>query len=404
MPKRWSTSARSWCSSATTSSSPSGTARPRRCHDVRKLLEANPDRLQWGPASILYAIADKVVDDYVAVMRGLDNDIDQIEHDVFSGPKPTHAERIFKLKREVLDFRRAVDPLEPPLAELAAGIKPVDERSVDYFRDVHDHLLRVSEHLAGLDALLDSALNANVAQVGMRQNEDMRKISAWVAIVAVPTMIAGIYGMNFEHMPELGVADRLPADARHHGAGLLRSVPQLQAARLAVDRRDDDHHPGSWWYGDPAILERERRADLRPPVAVRGPHRAAVRPRVTTWRPTCAAGRFSWSRPATTAPFGRSTTCAGIVVVRSSTTAPGVRRLARVPVPRLVVRPRRGAAGCPRLRCGRRTSRPVPDPRRGVARVGLRQPRRRRPSAGRRPRRLRRPMCRVSHGGVHGGP
>ena len=170
---------------------------------VRRSLELDGERLQWGPGSVLYAIADRVVDDYGIVMRGLDNDIDQIEHEVFSGPKATHAERIFKLKREVLDFRRAVDPLEPALAELARGVKPVDERSADYFRDVHDHVLRVSEHLAGLDALLDSALNANVAQVGMRQNEDMRKISAWVAIIATPTMIAGIYGMNFEYMPEL---------------------------------------------------------------------------------------------------------------------------------------------------------------------------------------------------------
>ena len=171
--------------------------------DVRRMLEEDPTRLDWGPGSVLHAIADKVVDDYAAVMVGLDDDIDQIEQEVFAGPKPTHAERIFKLKREVLDFRRAVDPLEAPLAELTAGVKPVDERSVEYFRNVHDHVLRASEHLAGLDALLDSALNANVAQVGMRQNEDMRKISAWVAIIATPTMIAGIYGMNFEHMPEL---------------------------------------------------------------------------------------------------------------------------------------------------------------------------------------------------------
>ena len=172
--------------------------------DVRRVLEDDPERLQWGPSSVLYAIADKVVDDYALVMRGLDTDIDQIEHQVFSGPSAQHAERIFKLKREVLEFRRAVDPLEPALATLALGAKPVDERSSDYFRDVHDHLLRVSDHLSGLDALLDSALNANVAQVGMRQNEDMRKISAWVAIIATPTMIAGIYGMNFDHMPELG--------------------------------------------------------------------------------------------------------------------------------------------------------------------------------------------------------
>jgi magnesium transporter len=172
--------------------------------EVRRGLEADPGRMECGPGSVLYAIADRVVDDYALVMRGLDVDIDEIEHEVFSGPKAVHAERIFKLKREVLDFRRAVSPLEPVLGELAAGTKGVDDRLTDYFRDVHDHLLRVSDHLSGLDALLDSALGANVAQVGMRQNEDMRKISAWVAIVALPTMIAGIYGMNFEHMPELG--------------------------------------------------------------------------------------------------------------------------------------------------------------------------------------------------------
>ena len=171
--------------------------------EVRRALEADLEKMEWGPASVLYAVADKVVDDYAAVIKGVDNDIDQIEIEVFSGPKAAHAERIFKLKREVLDFRRAVDPLEPALGELARGVKPIDERSADYFRDVHDHVLRVSEHLEALDSLLDSALNANVAQVAMRQNEDMRKISAWVAIIAVPTMIAGIYGMNFEHMPEL---------------------------------------------------------------------------------------------------------------------------------------------------------------------------------------------------------
>jgi magnesium transporter len=171
---------------------------------VRAALEADPERLQWGPASVLYAVADHVVDDYAVVMRGLDEDIDQIEEEVFSGPSAAHAERIFKLKREVIDFRRAVDPLEQPLSEMAAGMEPLDERSAHYFRDVHDHVIRVSMHLAGLDALLDGALHANVAQVAIRQNEDMRKISAWVAIIAFPTLIAGVYGMNFQDMPELG--------------------------------------------------------------------------------------------------------------------------------------------------------------------------------------------------------
>ncbi len=170
---------------------------------LRSQLETEVDKLRWGPTSVLHALADKVVDDYEDVMQGLDVDIDQIEQDVFSGPKAAHAERIFKLKREVLDFRRAIAPLQPALVELGGGVAPIHLESSDYFRDVLDHLLRVSDGLDSLDALLDSALHANVAQVGMRQNEDMRKISAWVAIMAMPTMIAGIYGMNFEHLPEL---------------------------------------------------------------------------------------------------------------------------------------------------------------------------------------------------------
>jgi magnesium transporter len=170
---------------------------------LRSSLAEAPERLGWGPAAVLYAIADKIVDDYSEVTGKLDEDIDEIEQEVFAGPSARHAERIFKLKREVLDFRRAVEPLEPALAALATGLQPLDARANDYFRDVHDHVLRVADRLTGLDALLDSALNANVAQVGMRQNEDMRKISAWVAIIAMPTMIAGIYGMNFDHMPEL---------------------------------------------------------------------------------------------------------------------------------------------------------------------------------------------------------
>ena len=172
--------------------------------DLRDYLEADPVRLRWGPTSVLHALADKVVDDYAVVMSGLDVDIDQIESEVFDGPKAAHAERIFKLKREVLDFRRAIAPLESALVELGLGASLIHLEASDYFRDVLDHLMRVSESLDGLDALLDSALYANVAQVGMRQNEDMRKISAWVAIIAMPTMIAGVYGMNFEHMPELG--------------------------------------------------------------------------------------------------------------------------------------------------------------------------------------------------------
>lgn len=170
---------------------------------LRRQIEADPKTVQWGPTSVLYLIADAVVDDYALVLSGLNSEIDAVELNVFEEPRAGHAKQIFKLKREVLEFRRAIDPLEPPLATLSASPGPIDDRAAEYFRDVHDHLLRISEQLHSLDALLDSALHANVAQVGMRQNEDMRKISAWVAILAVPTMIAGVYGMNFENMPEL---------------------------------------------------------------------------------------------------------------------------------------------------------------------------------------------------------
>jgi magnesium transporter len=172
--------------------------------DVRHELEADPERLGWGPAAVLHAVADRVVDEYGAVARGLDNDVDEIESQVFSDDRQNHAQRIYKLKREVLQFRRAVSPLVEPIDALARGRLPlVGEKVKPYFRDVQDHLLREAEHVEGLDTLLTGALNANLANVGVRQNEDMRKISAWVAIVAVPTMIAGIYGMNFESMPEL---------------------------------------------------------------------------------------------------------------------------------------------------------------------------------------------------------
>jgi len=174
--------------------------------DTRRDLEGDPERLAKGPHSVLHAVMDRVVDDYHDVTIGLDNDIDEIEEQVFSEDRRNHAERIFKLKREVLDFRRAVRPLIEPLSDFA------DDGLLDaYFRDVHDHVLRVSERVDAYEAILTSALNANLAQVGVRQNEDMRKISAWVAILAVPTMIAGIYGMNFDHMPELGWQYGYPA-------------------------------------------------------------------------------------------------------------------------------------------------------------------------------------------------
>jgi magnesium transporter len=172
--------------------------------DVRHAIEADPEKLRCGPTAVLHAIVDAVVDHYDLVAADLDVDIDEIEVEVFSSDGRDHAERIFKLKREVLDFRRAVQPLIGPLDDLVAGRLPVLDRKLGaWFRDVEDHAKRTADHLDTIDNLLDGVLSANLAQVGVRQNEDMRKISAWAAIAAVPTAIAGIYGMNFRHMPEL---------------------------------------------------------------------------------------------------------------------------------------------------------------------------------------------------------
>ena len=171
---------------------------------VRERIEKRPDLLRLGPGMPLYAILDHVVDGYEVAAQGVDLDIQQVEREVFSDDGRNPAQRIYKLEREVLDFHAAVAPLSVAVDEIVRGqfeIVPEDLR--EYFRDVHDHLRRVNGQITGFREMLGSALQANLTQVSVRQNEDMRKISAWVAILAVPTMVAGIYGMNFEHMPEL---------------------------------------------------------------------------------------------------------------------------------------------------------------------------------------------------------
>jgi len=173
--------------------------------DVRSDLEAQPDLLSLGASSVVYAIADRVVDDYTAVLEGFEDDIDEVETEVFSDAGTNPAQRIYKLKREVLEFRRAVTPLIAPMQRLTgqqSGL-PIDPRIRDYFRDVLDHLVRDSERIQSFDEILTGVLQANLAQLSMRDNQDLRKLSAWVAIISVPTMVAGIYGMNFDHMPEL---------------------------------------------------------------------------------------------------------------------------------------------------------------------------------------------------------
>ncbi|MEV5980308.1 magnesium and cobalt transport protein CorA [Streptomyces sp. NPDC052114] len=172
---------------------------------VREELEAAPEQLAQGPAAVLHAIADQVVDDYLAATDAVQSDIDLVETAVFARDgERTDPGRIYQLKRELLELKRAVVPLGRPLQILATQPMRVIAPEIQaYFRDVDDHLKRATEQIAAFDELLNSILQAHLAQVTVAQNEDMRKITAWAAVVAVPTMVCGMYGMNFDHMPEL---------------------------------------------------------------------------------------------------------------------------------------------------------------------------------------------------------
>ena len=171
---------------------------------ARQRLEARADLLKLGAASAVWAILDKVVDDYLPVVQGIDDDIEEVENDVFDDDIPAPTQRIYHLKREVIEFHRAVWPLLQPLEALEVGaFARVPEELRRYFRDVHDHARRADEVVNSQRELLTSVLEANLALVSVNQNEVVKKISAWAAVIAVPTYIASVYGMNFEHMPEL---------------------------------------------------------------------------------------------------------------------------------------------------------------------------------------------------------
>lgn len=182
-----------------------------RLVEVRKGLETRPEELRLGPGAVLLEIVTRVVDDYAAVLAGLENDIQELEKQVFSDTGGAPTQRIYKLKREAIEFSQATAPLLDPLDRLARGrFLAVDPELREYFRDTHDQLQRVVDRIATFRDLLTSILEANLTQVSVRQNADMRKISAWVAIAAVPTMLAGVWGMNFQHMPELSWAVGYP--------------------------------------------------------------------------------------------------------------------------------------------------------------------------------------------------
>ncbi|MEU9080647.1 magnesium and cobalt transport protein CorA [Kitasatospora sp. NPDC004745] len=173
---------------------------------LRARLEREPDLLRLGPSTVLHSVCDTVVDDYVDVAGALQGDLDELEADIFSPGRTGRdtAGRIYGYKRQVMTVRRATGPLLEPTLRLARGGEPhVHPETLPYLRDVADHLARVNDQVDGMDRLLSDILNANLAQVSVQQNNDMRKISAWAALAAVPTMIAGIYGMNFDDMPEL---------------------------------------------------------------------------------------------------------------------------------------------------------------------------------------------------------
>jgi magnesium transporter len=172
--------------------------------ELRRRLEDQRELLCLGPSAVLYAIADLVVDTFTDVITDVDEDVEELEASVFSPQRTDDVGRIYQLKRELMQLRRAVAPLEVPLQRLAERqVDVVPDAMRSYFRDVLDHALRVRDQIGTFDELLSSILQASLARTSLSDNEDTRKISAWAAIIAVPTLMTGVYGMNFDVMPEL---------------------------------------------------------------------------------------------------------------------------------------------------------------------------------------------------------
>ncbi|MGW1915902.1 magnesium and cobalt transport protein CorA [Streptomyces sp. NPDC002076] len=185
---------------------------------VRRRMEGSPDLLKLGPEAVLYAILDAVVDGYAPVVSGVQNDIDEIETEVFRGD-PEVSRRIYELSREMVEFQRATRPLVGMLHGLMAGFAKyeTDEELQRYLRDVADHVTHISERVDGFRQALSEILTVNatlvtqqqnaemraLAEAGFEQNEEVKKISSWAAILFAPTLVGTIYGMNFDHMPEL---------------------------------------------------------------------------------------------------------------------------------------------------------------------------------------------------------
>ena len=172
--------------------------------EARRWLEGREQVLAHGPSAVVYAVCDQVVDRYEEVADELEEDVDEVEESVFSAERTNDSARIYVLKRELAEMRRAVLPLREPMNRFAGGAeRGIHRDAAPYFRDVADHLTRVAETIDNLDSLLSTAFDAHLAQISVQQNDDMRKISAVVGLIAAPTLIGAIYGMNFDHMPEL---------------------------------------------------------------------------------------------------------------------------------------------------------------------------------------------------------
>jgi magnesium transporter len=172
--------------------------------NVRKKIEGNPAWLKQGPYAVVHSVIDHVVDIYLQIATELENDVAALEEKVFSSQRKSWSQDLYFLKREVIEFRRGVEPMSKWIPRFALNLElNVPDGMREFFRDIEDHISRASDTATTLDNLLASALNADMAQVQLQQNEDMRKITAWVALASVPTMVAGIYGMNFDYMWEL---------------------------------------------------------------------------------------------------------------------------------------------------------------------------------------------------------
>jgi magnesium transporter len=173
--------------------------------DVRQRCESAPHLLKKGPGFVLYAIMDFVVDRYFPIVDELEEELEKLEEQIFSGAyKRETTEHIYGLKRDLLGLKRAVSPLIDICNRLTRfDSQLIDDDSRPYFRDIYDHVIRINETVDNLRELLNGALEANLSLISIQQNEVTKQLASWAAILAVPTMVAGIYGMNFEFMPEL---------------------------------------------------------------------------------------------------------------------------------------------------------------------------------------------------------